>query len=103
MHEQPARAKGFVAEMGFFVGVDMTSVQNQFTSLYPCVGFAELAFSVSERFYLAAQKRNSTFDFRGDEIFVHRLSVGDAGAEVFVALFHAGDIVAEPDRLRKIL
>ncbi len=70
MDEEFLFAEGFVADGGFFVGVDVAAVKDQLAVFDSGVGFGELATAPAEGFDLAAEQDDSAFDLVGDEILV---------------------------------
>jgi hypothetical protein len=82
MGKEFALAQRFVADVGFFVWIDVAAVQNQFAVFDSGEGFGQLAFSEAQGFHFAAEERDAAFEFGGDEIIVHRLAVVDARIEV---------------------
>ena len=83
--------QGFVADVGFFVGVDVALVQDEFAALNSRVAFGELGFAVAEAFDFAAEEDHAAFDLVGDEILMERAAVLNARGEIGSAFaFHEG-------------
>jgi len=87
-------AERVVADGGFFVGVDVAAVEEQFAAFDASEGFGELAAAQAEGFDLAAEQGQAAFQLGGDEIIMQRPAVGDARGEILRGVvFHAASIV----------
>ena len=92
--EELSLAERVVGDGGFFVGVDVAAVEDQFAAFDAGEGFGELAASQAEGFDLAAEQGQAAFDLGGDEIIVQGAAVGDARGEVLRGVvFHRMAIV----------
>ncbi len=91
MDEEFFFAEGFVADGGFFVGIDVAAMEDQLAVFDSGVGFGELASTPPEGFDLAAEEDDAAFDLVGDEILVERAAVGDARGEVVGGAVGHGD------------
>jgi len=95
VNQQLFLAQRIVVEDRLFIRIDMAAMQYQLPIFDPRKRFGQLAPPPTKRFDFAAEQRDAAFDFRANEIFMHRPPIGDAWCEILRrAVFHARSILS---------
>ncbi len=93
VNQQLLLAKGFVADGGLLVRVDMATVKDQLAVFDAGVGFGELASAQAKGFDFAAEQDQAAFQLGRDEILMERAAIGDARGEVMNRpVLHVGGV-----------